>query len=116
MKKILLAIIITLSTFVGMSAQETTRRHLTPQQRTEMRIKTLGEKLSLTEEQKTQIRKLYADFNKQKYPKGKRKEAMEKLIADITALLTPTQQPLYEQMQKEAPAKRRNPAQTNATK
>lgn len=116
MKKILLAIIITLSTLVGMSAQETTRRHLTPQQRTEMRIKTLDEKLSLSEEQKTQIRKLYADFNKQKYPKGKRKEAMEKLIADITALLTPTQQPIYEQMQKEAPAKRRNSAQTNATK
>lgn len=116
MKKILLAIIITLSTFVGMSAQETTRRHLTPQQRTEMRIKTLDEKLSLTEEQKTQIRKLYADFNKQKYPKGKRKEAMEKLIADITALLTPTQQPIYEDIQKEAQKKRKNSVQTNATK
>ena len=116
MKKILLALIITLSTFAGMSAQETTRHHLTPQQRTEMRIKTLDEKLSLTEEQKTQIRKLYADFNKQKYPKGKRKEAMEQLIANITALLTPTQQPIYEQMQKEAPVKRRNPARTNTTK
>lgn len=116
MKKILLAIIITISTFVGMSAQETTHRHLTPQQRTEMRIKTLDEKLSLTEEQKTQIRKLYADFNKQKYPKGKRKKAMEKLIADITALLTPAQQPIYEDMQKEAQTKRKNSVQTNATK
>lgn len=116
MKKILLAIIITLSTFAGMSAQETIRRHLTPQQRTEMRIKTLDEKLSLTEEQKIQIRKLYADFNKQKYPKGKRKEAMERLIADITALLTPIQQPIYEQMQKEAPVKRRNLVRTNTTK
>lgn len=116
MKKILLAVIITLSTFVGMSAQETSRRHLTPQQRTEMRIKTLDEKLSLTEEQKTQIRKLYADFNKQKYPKGKRKEAMEKLIADITALLTPTQQPIYEQMQKEANNAKRSPIPKNKAK
>ena len=54
---------------------------------------------ALNDNQKSQIRDLYADFYKQKYPKEKRKEAMEKLITDITAVLTSDQQVLYKQLQ-----------------
>ena len=80
---------------------------MTPRQRTEQRIRKLDEKLSLTDEQKNKIRDLYANFDKQKYPKEKRREAMEKLITDITAVLTSDQQELYKQMQKDASAERR---------
>ena len=44
------------------------------------------------------IRELYADFNKQKYPREKRREAREKLTADICLLLTAEQQTTYKQM------------------
>lgn len=74
----------------------------TPEQRTERRIKKLDEKLSLTDDQKSQIRSLYAAFDKQELPKGERKEAREKLIADISAVLTADQQELYKQLQQEA--------------
>lgn len=74
----------------------------TPEQRTERRIKKLDEKLSLTEDQKSQIRSLYAAFDKQQLPKGERKEAREKLIADISAVLTADQQDLYKELQQEA--------------
>ena len=52
----------------------------------------------LSDEQKTKIRELYADFNKQKYPREKRREALEKLTADICLLLTAEQQTIYKQM------------------
>lgn len=81
---------------------------MTVQQRTEQRIKLLDEKLVLTDEQKTKIRKLYADFNKQKYPREKRKEAMEKLTADISLLLTAEQQATYKQMVEQAIAEKKN--------
>lgn len=80
---------------------------MTAQQRTEQRIKLLDEKLILTEEQKTKLRELYSDFNKQKYPREKRKEAMEKLTGDIALLLTTEQQTTYKQMVEQAIAERR---------
>ena len=91
-------------------AKKNNRQRMTPQQRTEQRIQKLDEKLSLTDNQKSQIRNLYADFYKQKYPKEKRKEAMEKLITDIAAVLTSDQQVLYKQLQEEAAAERRKHA------
>ena len=42
------------------------------------------------------------NFNKQKYPREKRKEAMEKLTADISLLLTAEQQTIYKQMTEQA--------------
>lgn len=99
--------LIAVSMVQPLSAQDNNRQRMTPGQRTEQRIQKLDEKLSLTDEQKSKIRTLYANFNKQKYPKEKRREAMEKLITDITAVLTPDQQELYKQMQKEASAERR---------
>ena len=113
MKKIIMAILIAVSMVLTISAQEDNRQRMTPQQRTEQRIQKLDEKLSLTDNQKCQIRDLYADFYKQKYPKEKRKEAMEKLIMDITAILTPDQQVLYKQLQEEAAAERRKHAPKN---
>ena len=59
-------------------------------------------KLNLTDEQETKIRELYADFNKQRYPREKRKEAIEKLTADIPLLLTAEQQTIYKQMTEQA--------------
>lgn len=106
MKKFLLTIVIAVLSVAVMPAQNNGRQ-LTPQQRTEQRIKKLDEKLTLTDKQKTEIRKLYADFNQQHYPVGKRKEAMEKLTSDIMALLTPEQQVIYKQMIEEGLAKRR---------
>ena len=75
---------------------------MTAQQRTEQRIKQMNEKLNLTDEQETKIRELYADFNKQKYPREKRREAMAKLTADISLLLTAEQQTIYKQMMEQA--------------
>lgn len=91
----------------SMSAQDKEHQRMTPQQRTEQRIQKLDEKLSLTDNQKSQIRDLYTDFHKQKYSKEKRKEAMEKLITDISAVLTSDQQVLYKQLQEDAAAERR---------
>ena len=115
MKKLLLALAIALVSTVAVPAQNSGQR-MTAQQRTEQRIKTLDEKLSLTDEQKTAIKKLYADFNKQKHPAGKRKEAMEKLTADIMALLTPEQQVVYKQMIEEGIAKRGKEPRKTTTK
>lgn len=95
------------STVAAVSAQDSIRQRMTPQQRTELRIKRLNERLALTDEQKTEIRGLYADFQKQKRSKGERKEAMEKLTAGIMAVLTTEQQELYKQLQEEAMAERR---------
>lgn len=107
MKKLIMAMLIAVSMVQSVSAQDNNRQRMTPQQRTEQRIRKLDEKLSLTDEQKNKIRDLYANFDKQKYHKEKRREAMEKLITDITAVLTSDQQELYKQMQKDASAERR---------
>lgn len=107
MKRIFLVMAIAIVTILQVSAQDDNRQ-MTAQQRTEQRIKLLDDKLSLTEEQKTKIRELYADFNKQKYPHEKRKEAMEKLIADISLLLTAEQQTTYKQMVGQAAAEKKN--------
>lgn len=107
MRKFVLAMFVAALVVQSLSAQDNNRQRMTPQQRTEQRIKKLDEKLVLTDEQESKIRELYANFNKQKYSKDKRKEAMGKLIADITAVLTPEQQELYKQMQEEASAERR---------
>lgn len=99
--------LIAVSMVQSVSAQDNNRQRMTPQQRTEQRIRKLDEKLSLTDEQKNKIRDLYANFDKQKYPREKRREAMEKLVTDITVVLTSDQQELYKQMQKDASAERR---------
>ena len=111
MKKLIMAMLIAVSMVPTISAQDNNRQRMTPQQRTEQRIQKLDEKLSLTDNQKSQIRDLYADFYK--YPKEKRKEAMEKLITDIAAVLTSDQQVLYKQLQEEAAAERRKHAPKN---
>ena len=74
----------------------------TGQQPSKQRIKLMDEKLNLSDEQKTKIRELYANFNKQKYPREKRREAVEKLTADISLLLTAEQQTVYKQMTEQA--------------
>ena len=107
MKKLIMAMLIAVSMVQIVSAQDNNRQRMTPRQRTEQRIQKLDEKLSLTDNQKSQIRDLYADFYKQKYSKEKRKEAMEKLITDIAAVLTSDQQVLYKRLQEEASAERR---------
>lgn len=92
MKRMFLIMAIAIVTVLQVSAQDNSHQ-MTAQQRTEQRIKQMDEKLNLTDEQETKIRELYADFNKQKYSREKRKEAMEKLTADISLLLTAEQQP-----------------------
>ena len=94
MKRMFLMMAIAIATTLQVPAQES-KTKLTAQQRTEQRIKEMDEKLTLSDEQKTKIRELYADFNKQKYP---RREALEKLTADICLLLTAEQQTVYKQM------------------
>lgn len=108
MKRIFLVMAIAIVTTLQVSAQENNNRQMTAQQRTELRIKRMDEKLSLTEEQKTKIRGLYADFNKQQYTREKRKEAMEKLTADVSLLLTAEQQTTYKQMVERAAAEKKN--------
>lgn len=110
MKKIFLALAIAIFAAASVSAQDTNtteKKQMTAQQRTEQRIKKMDEKMSLTDDQKTKIRQLYADFNKQKYPRDQRKAAMEKLVADITLVLTADQQTIYKQMQEQASAQRK---------
>ena len=99
---------IAIVTTFQLSAQDNNRQQMTVQQRTEQRIKQLDEKLVLTDEQKTKIRELYANFNKQKYPREKRKEEIEKLTADITLLLTAEQQTTYKQMVEQVIAEQKN--------
>lgn len=101
MKRMFLVMAIAIVTVVQVSAQDGNRQ-MTAQQRTEQCIKQMNEKLNLTDEQETKIRELYADFNKQKYPREKRREAMEKLTADISLLLTAEQQTIYKQMMEQA--------------
>ena len=101
MKRIFLIMTIAIVTIFQVSAQDNNRQ-MTAQQRTEQRIKQMDEKLHLSDEQKTKIRELYANFNKQKYPREKRREAMEKLTADISLLLTTEQQAAYKQMTEQA--------------
>lgn len=108
MKKLTIALIVAIFAIQAVSAQEETHQKMTPQQRTEMRIKKMDERMTLTDDQKTQIRTLYADFNKQKHPRDQRKAAMEKLIADIEVVLTPEQQKIYKQMREEAKKDKKN--------
>ena len=113
MKKLIMAMLIAVSMVPAISAQDNNRQRMTPQQRTEQRIRKMDKKLSLTDDQKSRIRDLYADFYKQKLPKEKRKEAMKELITDIAAVLTADQQVLYKQLQEEAAAERRKHAPKN---
>ena len=101
MKRMFLVMAIAFVTILQVSAQDNNRQ-MTAQQRTEQRIKLMDEKLNLSDEQQTKIRELYADFNKQKYPREKRREAMEILTADISLLLTAEQQTVYKQMTEQA--------------
>ena len=107
MKRIILVMAIALVAAMQVSAQQKDSQ-LTPQQRTEQRIKQMDETLKLTDEQKTKIRSLYADFNKQKYPREKRREAMKKLTADISSLLTAEQQAAYKKMVRQSIAKNKD--------
>ena len=84
MKRMFLVMAIAIVTVVQVSAQDGNRQ-MTAQQRTEQRIKQMN-----------------ADFNKQKYPREKRREAMAKLTADISLLLTAEQQTIYKQMMEQA--------------
>ena len=97
MKRMFLVMAIAFVTILQVSAQDNNRQ-MTAQQR----IKLMDEKLNLSDEQKTKIRELYANFNKQKYPREKRREAVEKLTADISLLLTAEQQTVYKQMTEQA--------------
>lgn len=101
MKRMFLVMAIAFVTILQVSAQDNNRQ-MTAQQRTEQRIKLMDEKLNLSDEQKTKIRELYANFNKQKYPREKRREAVEKLTTDISLLLTAEQQTVYKQMTEQA--------------
>ena len=101
MKRMFLVMAIAFVTILQVSAQDNNRQ-MTAQQRTEQRIKLMDEKLNLSDEQKTKIRELYANFNKQIYPREKRREAVEKLTADISLLLTAEQQTVYKQMTEQA--------------
>lgn len=56
MKKLIMAMLIAVSMVQTLSAQDNNRQRMTPQQRTEQRIQKLDEKLSLTDNQKSQIR------------------------------------------------------------
>ena len=56
MKKLIMAMLIAVSMVPTISAQDNNRQRMTPQQRTEQRIQKLDEKLSLTDNQKSQIR------------------------------------------------------------
>ena len=54
---------------------------MTPEQRTEWNIQRLDKKLSLTDEQKTKIRDIYTEFNKQRPAREQFRESMEKPLS-----------------------------------
>lgn len=107
MKHLVLFMAFAILTTFQVSAQDDNKK-MNAQQRTEQRIKKLDEKLSLTDDQKTKIRTLYANFNKQKYPREKRREAMKKLTDSITLVLSADQQALYKEMMTQAAAEMKN--------
>jgi Ser-tRNA(Ala) deacylase AlaX len=98
MKDLFLTLVIVIATTFYVAAQIDEDRKMSAQQRTELHIKRLDEKLTLTDEQKEKIRELYSDFNKQKYPREDRKEAIEKLNAAISLQLTADQQAIYKKI------------------
>lgn len=108
MRKLFLVLALAVMTAVPSFAQNNKGQKMTAEQRTEMRIKHLDEKLSLSDAQKTKIREIYANFNKQNYPREKRREAMEKLTADISAQLTSKQQVIYKEMIEKAKTERKD--------
>jgi len=103
MKKIILtlAVVFAAAQLTFAQTDTTHRHHPTPQQRTEQKIKAMDEKMSLTDEQKSQIRALYSAFYDKKLQGDERKEAMRQVNDDIVKLLTDEQKPKFRQLMKE---------------
>jgi hypothetical protein len=106
MKKIILGLLIVFAACQIVSAQtkrEGKHSHMTPQQRTEQRVRRMDSKLNLTDEQKEQIRKFCAEFNKQifSHTKKERKIELVQLNKKIISVLTTEQQVLYQKIQEE---------------
>lgn len=89
-----------------MSAQKPQTR-MTPEQRTEQRVKKLTESLKLTTEQQAQILTLYTDMQSQNVTRENRREAMKKLDEEILKVLTPEQQTTYKQLKEQQKTQRK---------
>ena len=118
MKKIVLALIVTLMGTIVMNAQPPRRPDMNPEQMVEMRVERLDKELSLTAEQKTEIAKIYSEefksMGKEKPAKRERGEKPDEATmkarreqmkaerdavnAKIEALLTPEQAAKFAQM------------------
>ena len=126
MKKIVLALIVTLMGTIVMNAQPPRRPDMNPEQMVEMRVERLDKELSLTAEQKAEIAKIYSEefksMGKEKPAKRERGEKPDEATmkarqeqmkaerdavnAKIEALLTPEQAAKFAQM-KQHEGKRR---------
>lgn len=128
MKKIVLALTVALMGTMMMSAQPPRRANMSPEQMVERRVDRLEKALSLTEEQKAEITKIYSqemeDMAKEgpsKRERGERpdqatmqarseqmKAKREATEAKIEALLTPEQAAKYAEMKKQDGKRGRN--------
>lgn len=106
MKKFLFTVAMAILAFTGASAQEDRPEQLTQEQRTAKHVQMLSEKLSLTDDQKSQLTTLFTEFDSQRTKKAKQsKEEMDEFEAKVLAVLTTEQQATYKQMMSE----RKNP-------
>ncbi len=106
MKKLVLLIAVFITGIQSITAQtpsqqDNNKPRLTPKQRTEMHIKTMDEKLALSDEQKNEIRTLYTNFHNQHLQDDERKKALRELSNQIMNILTDEQKPKYAEIQKQ---------------
>lgn len=95
MKKIALLVLVVLTAFGTVSAQRRNRQKIDPQQRVEKQVKSLDQKLDLSDEQEQKIEALYKDFFSQKYTREQRKVKKEDLNKNIEQILTEEQRQIF---------------------
>lgn len=105
MKKIVLWAFMAMIIVGTADAQRRNRQNVDPAQRVEQQMKTLDEKLNLSDEQEQKIKALYEEFFKEKLSREQRKVKKQELDEAIESLLTDEQKELFEQMDKKKKTK-----------
>lgn len=77
-KKIVLAMTVVLMGTIVMNAQPPRRHHMNPEQMVQQRVERLDKQLSLTDEQKAEITRIYTEEMEAQHPEGKPGARMEK--------------------------------------
>lgn len=77
-KKIVLAMTVVLMGTIVMNAQPPRRHHMDPEQMVQQRVERLDKQLSLTDEQKAEITRIYTEEMESRFAEGQQPPKMEK--------------------------------------